>query len=152
MAYKAVKQKATVADLIGGGYSDAQELRDEAQEYLDNSESFSSTQKYQDMESAKDELEQHCDSEPELPENVQGWAKATVIEWTEMVNKDKRRGPSRDVRAANAGAMLEAAVEAIRKAAKELFEVEADELEQAADELEQAADTFRSVSFPGMYG
>jgi len=162
MAYKPKPIKTTVEGAINDAFAVFEELAEEMRETADNMESanMGHMPKCEVATEAADELEQH-DEPPEVPDHV----KDLAVECVEMVNKDKRKGPSRDVRFSNAQTLLQAAVEAIdayRTAAAETKaagaldgkQAEADEREQKAEDLneELMEHTEFSVEFPGMFG
>lgn len=170
MAYKPRPIKTTVAAAVGDAFSEFQTLAEEMRETADNMENggMGHLPKCEAASDAADELESHID-EPEVPDCL-----ATIeVEATEMVNKDKRKGPSRDTRLANAQALLEAAKVELEnmdtaaflkhREALEKTRIEAGldgespgevELEEKAEELAQELGEHVdfTVDFPGMYG
>jgi len=108
MAYKSVPQKGTIAGLIEDGYSQLEELGSECDEAANNFPN-SSHPKAEAFSEAASTLQGV--SLPDLPE-VDGMDGEVC--YSAMVNKDKRKGPSRSVRCGNACTMLTAAAEAIQ--------------------------------------
>lgn len=170
MAYKPKTIKLTVPDAVSNAFSEFQTLGEEMRETADNMESggLGHMPKCEQASEAADELEQHTE-EPELPD----WMANIEVEATEMVNKDKRKGPSRSVRLDNAKALLEAVTghlgniddEELEKLRETLERQKAeagtddevpsvDELREKCEEVEQelGEHTDFDVEFPGMFG
>lgn len=158
-AYKSVERKNTLADLISGGYGDISSLKDELDEMLGNmEEKLSQTSRYQALESARDELENMCE-EPNIPECLGEHGKlkqfhTKEIKWHEQVGKRKNYSPSRVTRLGNAGAMLEAACDALRCVVEDGIKNQeiADEIQELIDKLDEDSQNVQGVEIPGMYG
>lgn len=156
--YKIVPYKTTLSAAIGDAYGEFQNLRDEMRETADNMESgnLGHTDKAQRCGEAADTLDGFADDEPNIPENV-GEMPVTT---TQMENKRKGRGNSRDVRCSNAVTLLQAAVDVIetkletfdKEGLSETEEAEKSDLEELKDALETAAGDAEVVEFPGMFG
>lgn len=164
MAYKPKNFKTTVGGGIGDAYGVFEELAGEMRETADNMENanMGHMPKCEAAAEAADTLEQL--SEPDVP----GELADDEVECTEMVNKDKRKAISRDMRFCNAKSMLEG----IRAHLEEKYDGEAvletsdtpaqvDAKEGAAEALKEAAEALCSeldeaigadAEFPGMYG
>lgn len=158
MAYKPKPIKTTVGGAIADAFAEIQTLAEEMRETADNMDNanMGHMPKAEAASEAADSLEQL--DEPEVPDGLAG----IEVSSTEMVNKDKRKGTSRDMRFSNAKSLLEDAKSALEelepeghdddeenevsKAAKALKE----EAENLANELDEAVGT--DVDFPGMYG
>lgn len=159
MAYKPKPIKTTVAAAIVDAFSAIEELAGEMRETADNMENanMGHMPKCEAAGSAADELENL--SQPGDPTDVLG---ELEVSSTEMVNKDKRKGASRDMRMSNAQSLLQDAIGVLNEyepegldddeegAVKEGAQALKDEAEELANELEEAANV--SVEFPGMYG
>lgn len=155
-SYKPVTTEYSVADAIANGYSELQSLRDEMQETADNMSgaNMEHMPKYETASTTADTLGNFCDDEPEVPEEAGNGR----IQVTEMVNKRKGRGPSRQVRLDNAVAMLEAAkahLETLQEAAEEgegEKETGDDDYQELIDKLDEDIGEASGCEFPGMYG
>ena len=148
MAYKTLMRDATVGDCVGAAFGELEELASEMREWYDNlSEGLQQTDKAQTIESTAGTLENY--SEPDVPECVA----ALPVKYAEMVNKDKRRGPSRDVRCQNAVAMLTAAKEAVDEwLADRRHDADGyDDANQLSSDLDEAVGEAEGCEFPGMY-
>lgn len=159
MAYKPKPIKTTVGAAIADAFSAIDELATEMRETYDNMESanMGHMPKCETAGQTADELE--ALSQPDDPSETIADLEVTS---TEMVNKDKRKGTSRDMRLSNAQSLLQDAIEALNqfepegldddeenevsKGAKELK----DEAEELVNSLDEAANV--SVEFPGMFG
>jgi len=152
MAYKMESRTTTIEAAIGDAYGELQSLRDEVREVVDNASGTpaENTGRIQTMGDTADSLDNFVDDEPEVPDGI-GDLK---VDYSESVNKDKRRGPSRAVRCSNAQNMLQAAAEALRAwvegdGAKHENKSDAEEL---AEKLDEHASECDSLEFPGMMG
>lgn len=164
MAYKPKPIKTTVSGALQDAFSEISALAEEMREAEGNMSgaNMEHMPKYEVISTAADELENHTEC-PDIPDGLADLEVTSV----EMVNKDKRKGPSRDVRLSNACALISDA-----KAVLEEFDPEADletsdsdakvdEKEDAAEALKEAATELANeldehaeidVEFPGMYG
>lgn len=156
MPYKNVIRKTTVGAAIADARSELESLRDEVQEIVDNaSEGLSQTQRIVTLADAVGYLD-NVDSyaTDDAPDEV----KDLEITYSEAVNTNKRRGPSRSVRRDNAVAMLTAARERISDwtTDDELEEEPSDERAEAVttylDELDTLIGEVEAAEFPGMFG
>lgn len=169
MAYKPKPLKTTVGAAITDAFSAIEELAGEMRETADNmsNANMEHMPKYETANGTADELENL--SAPDDPSSTIAELEVTS---TEMVNKDKRKGPSRDVRLSNAQSLLQDAIGVLNETDfEELLKTQAgatsdkdevtdvdgktaddlkDEADTLANELEEAANV--SVEFPGMYG
>lgn len=162
MAYKSVQQKTNALAAIADAYSDLTDLGSECREAADNMEgaNLGHLEKCETFSSTADTLEGI--SEVDVDTKHTEAFEAVEVTYSEMVNKDKRRGPSRDVRLSNAVSMLRAAAEALEAKVLELEtlaltdEVVAERREAmstAADEATEMADEVDgNCEFPGMFG
>lgn len=164
MAYKPKKFKTTVGGGIGDAFGVFEELGGEMRETADNMENanMGHMPKCEAAAEAADALEQL--SEPDVPGELAG----DEVECVEMVNKDKRKAISRDMRFQNAKSLLET----IHAHLEEKYDGDAvletsdtpaqvDEKESAAEALKESAETLcteldeaigTDVDFPGFYG
>lgn len=164
MAYKSVEYKSSLTGLVEEGYSDLEELGSECDEASSNFPN-SSHPKAEAFADAASTLQGFSNPECDVLEEYDEECACQV-----QVNRDKRKGPSRAVRAANAAAKLTAAADAMKAKAEALREeagdVDPDEddpdedgiseqektdrelkkekLEADADSLEEAADQMES--------
>jgi len=108
-SYKSEQRKETVSTAVNIACEEINSLRDEMDEWASNMEdnNLSSTPKFDEVNEAKEALEEHADNEPEVPGEIQ----EDEVIFYEQVQKRKGRGPSRDVRLSNAIARLQAVVE-----------------------------------------
>ena len=161
--------RASVLDMVERAFGEAEELKDEVQNWFDNlHENLQGGDKGQKLEEIVGQLENY--DMPTPPERI----KVNEIEFTESVKKRMSRRERLD----NCVAAVRAAAEHTRAeieglealaydkhghlakgdqpAASPNTEDERDtiveELEQFAQECEDAADEWDSVEFPGMYG
>jgi len=160
MAYKPKPIKTTVTGAIQDAFAAIEELATEMRETADNMENggMGHMSKCETAAATADELEQL--QQPDDPDDVIG---NLEVNSTELVNKDKRRGTSRDIRLSNAQSLLQDAIgvlnetdfEEVLKGDESTVDAKmADDLsseaEELANELEEAANV--TVEFPGMYG
>lgn len=166
MAYKSVERKGTVMSLIEEGYSELEELGNECQEASDNfpNSNHPKAEAFGEVASTLTGL-----SMPDT-DAIEAADADGEVTYFEQVNRDKRKGPSRAIRAANAAAKLTGAASALRSKIEELNEQELPDqpeaadlakdaidekvsgLETLADELEDHANEAEGVEFPGLYG
>lgn len=142
-------EKTPIADLISGAKSDAESLRDEIEDVVSGlEERFSHTERYQTLETTRDELSEVADAgDIELPQPVLDEIGEVEFSWR------GKRSPSRADRRDEIVARFEAAKDALDnfipdKDANEDVEAAA----AAADELQQWIDTLQGCEFPGMMG
>lgn len=156
MAYKIVSRETTVSAAVLDAISELEGLRDECQEIVDNaSDGLRETQRIQTLEETANTLDGAL-QDLDVPTAVEG----LTVKYSEQVNKDKRSGPSRAVRCANAVSMLEAAISAVEEKLEEYdsdeeseeVKVEKEELELLRDDIQQMADEVSGCEFPGMFG
>lgn len=176
MAYKSVPQKGSITSLIESGYAAFEELGSECDDAANNfpNSNHPKAEAFAEAASTLQDL-----SAPDLPSALD--SNDPEVVWHEQVNKDKRKGPSRAVRAANGAAMLSAAADAIRTlvddlkseaqtieenltedmpeetrtaatARSEEIDQQVTDLEEVADQLESDAGDAENVEFPGLYG
>ncbi len=174
MAYKPKPIKTTVSAAIADAFSMIEELAGEMRETYDNMEgaNMGHMPKCETAGQTTDELE--ALSQPDDPSGTIADLEVTS---TEMVNKDKRKGTSRDMRLSNAQSLLQDAIGVLNETDfEELLKEQAtkegkrepkddeeyqdvdgksaddlsDEAQSLANELEEAANV--SVEFPGMFG
>jgi hypothetical protein len=145
-SYKFEPHTGEISD-ISSAFSELSGLAEEMREGFDNMESngLGSTPKCERYGEAADALENI--SEVEAPD----WLSSVAITYTEMVNKRKGRGPSRDVRRNNAVAILQAALQAAQDL-EDFDEGQEEERDEFCTELENAIGEAEGVEFPGMYG
>jgi dsDNA-binding SOS-regulon protein len=151
-AYKSVEYKGTVSS-VTDAYDSLEELASEVREIVDNSpEGLNQTQRIQTLDEAAGTLESL--SRPDVPEAVAELA----IAYSEAHPTDKRREPSRAIRASNYASVLRAASDRVREqleAHREETDEDQDEwddMEQFANQLDEDADAVEGCEFPGMMG
>lgn len=166
-SYKTVTHTGVLSQ-VSDAINDLQELGSECREIVDNaSEGLQQTNRIQTLDTTAGELEGI--NEPEVPKGFGD----LPISYTESVNKNKRRGPSRFVRASNAAVILNACAESARAKAEALkdeqenmdhiandedqakadaLQEQQESLESFADECEEIAGMVEGLEFPGMYG
>ena len=153
-AYKSVQRSGTLVDALADAFQELEDLKDEMNEWRDGMDGtgLENTEKFSEVEDAADTLDNI--EAVELPDSLEGAGDAS-IEWVEMVNRRKGRGPSRAIRCGNAVAAIEAAIyrlEEGRDAANESGAADmAKAIEDVLEELESAKDEAESVEFPGMF-
>jgi dsDNA-binding SOS-regulon protein len=151
-AYKSVEYEGTVSS-VTDAYDSLEELASEVREIVDNSpEGLNQTQRIQTLDEAASALEGL--SRPDVPEAVAELA----IAYSEAHPTDKRREPSRAIRASNYASVLRAASDRVREqleAHREETDEDQDEwdgMEQFANQLDEDADAVEGCEFPGMMG
>lgn len=148
--------ESAVTDAIG----DVQSLRDEMQDWADNmsSNNMEHLPKYEEVDAAREELDQVADSEPELPSAFPAGF-VDEVKWTEC--HTYARSQSRSTRASDCSAALSAVVDhieaffvahpdendAVYGVTPTLF----DDLREYADSIQEIIDVLDNISFPGMY-
>lgn len=151
----------SVSGLVQDAVAEAESVYDELTEWRDNMSGtgLESTEKYSQLEEAIDAIETAKDAAENVMDLETVDEEIGEVTYSVSVNKNKRRGPSRQVRIENAASMLMAAAEALRgretpENDEEDSEDEEDvfDYEGAADELENAASDMEGVEVPGMYG
>lgn len=163
-AYKDVPYKTTAHNAYEDGKSELESLGEEMREWADNLEAgnLGHTEKYEQVNSAADEIENAVSNLPEAPDWLE---EIGEVEFSQSVSRRKGRAPSRAVRRDNAVASLRAAFEAVSAKASELGEKDDDpeseegsetkeriqEMEEFASEIESACDEADGAEFPGMY-
>jgi len=147
-SYKFEPRTGTISD-ISSAFSELTSLAEEMREGYDNMESngLGSTSKCERYGEAADALEGITEVEP--PDELA----SLPITYTEMVNRRKGRGPSRDVRRSNAIAILQAAIEAANEATENTDIINAEvDIDTFVTDLENAVGEAEGIDFPGMYG
>jgi len=132
--------------------TEAEELRGEAQEWLDGvPENLQQGDVAQRLEECISVME-GIDLEIEVPEAAAG----EKVEYQEAMPADKRRGPSRNTRAANIAAMLEAAAAVLSEWADALEKKgdagAVDEARTVIEQISTAQQELENADFPGMFG
>jgi hypothetical protein len=159
MAYKFQEVETTIGAAVPDAFSMFEELATEMRETADNMEgaNMGHMQKCEDAGTAADELENH--TELDVPSHIAN----VKMKYTEMVNKKKRRGPSRSVRLSNAQAMMQSARDAAQAFAdaadanaEDLDNLPPDQEGTREEVLQFIADLDEhcefDVEFPGMFG
>jgi hypothetical protein len=166
MGYKNVECKTTVGAAISDAFAEFTTLAEEMESWADNMpESKQGSAKHDEVEAAKDELENH-NSEPNVPEFLAD----IPVTYTEQRKSGKRGGPSRSVRLGNAQGMLQAARDVIQAFIdKDDADLDTNDNDAVVDKKEDAvaarkeeAESFIrdeldehcefDVDFPGMFG
>jgi hypothetical protein len=159
-AYKAVERKSTILACLEDGSADIVCLAEEIDEWASNMEdgNLGETEKCQTLRETADTLGNY--EAPNL-EDIPGFLLDVEITVTEMVNRNKRRSPSRAWRMSNAVAIIRAAQENLQEYIDNLpsnddlsdSEQEARDLrEEAISLIATELDEVEHVEFPGMFG
>lgn len=156
MGYKNAECKTTVGAAISDAFAEITTLAEEMESWADNMpESKQGSSKHDEVEAAKDELENH-NNEPDVPDFLAD----LPVTYIEQRKTGKRGGPSRSVRLGNAQTMLQAARDAIQAFTDEKAKddpgskEDEEQVEEAEsfirDELDEHCEF--DVDFPGMFG
>ena len=148
--FRFIPQTTTIGAAVTDGQAMVEELQGEAQEWLDGlPENLQQGDTGSRLEQCVSLLE-GIDLEIDVPEDAAG----LTVEYQDTVPADKRRGPSRNTRAGNVAAMLEAAADALSAWADELEEGSeaVDEARTAVEQISAAHQELGETDFPGMYG
>ncbi len=150
-AYKYEQRRGDIGDM-SAAFSEVESLAGECQEIVDNaSEGLSNTQRIQTLGETADRLGNV--SEVDVPECIA----SLVIDYSESVNTNKRRSPSRAVRMENAVTILQAGVDAAQGIIDETDNEDYDEderaeIEEFINEIESVISEIEGAEFPGMFG
>lgn len=142
-----VKREIRLADAVSEAFSTYEDLGSQMRDWADNlEERLSHTQKYEDVSSAADTLEGL--SAPEVPSAV------ADIPVTFHDLPARKRGYSRADQCSQAGAILDACIEALTAFIERTPESDpvGDEALGLVEALDDAKDEADGVEFPGMYG
>lgn len=151
MAYKIVTQKSTIGAATPDAFSALETLGEEMREWFDNMEgnNLGSTDKCSRVGETADALEGL--STVDVPETIEDME----MSYAEQVNKDKRRGASREVRNSNAVQMLEGAKDAAQNWLDDdenKEHADRSDVEEFINDLDNEIGNVDSLEFPGMYG
>lgn len=146
-SYKTEQVKLTVAETLN--CAEVEMLHGEMEEWSNNMDGsgLENTQKFEDVSACADTLECASDLEEALStvrEALEGGSLGSKeLTYSLMVNKNRKRGPSRAVRLGNELTALRHGIEA----AEEYFE----EVTEAIEEIKGHLDELEGVDFPGMF-
>lgn len=123
MAYKTITHTTTIGTAAGDSLADLEALRDEMAEWRDGMEGtgLENTEKFQTVSEVADGLDaayEYAQSALE-DEVLQGSIEELPITLNTQVNKDKRRGNSRAVRAANVASIFDSIIDRLNEMAND---------------------------------
>jgi len=150
--FRFIPQTTTIGAAVTDGQAMVEELQGEAQEWLDGlPENLQQGDTGSRLEQCVSLLE-GIDLEIEVPDDAAG----LKVEYQDTVPADKRRGPSRNTRAANIAAMLEAAAAVLSEWADALEKKgdagAVDEARTVIEQISTAQQELENADFPGMFG
>lgn len=153
MAYKTESRTDTLSDALSTAYGEFESLAEEFGEWRDNmSDSLQSTDKYSRVETAADILGEHTEH-PDIPKTNGCDMGEIEITYFTSINKNKKAGPSRQVRLDNACAILYSITDIL----DDIVDSEAayplkDEADTLRDSLRNTLDEVESLDIPSMFG
>jgi hypothetical protein len=153
MAYKTEARTVKLSDALDTAFGEFESLADEFGDWRDNmSDSLSATDKYDRVNTAADTLGEHTDA-PDIPKNTEHDLGELDITYFESVNKNKKAGPSRQVRLDNACSIVSSVIDKL----DDIIDDEAEhplkeEAETLRDSLQETIDNVESVDIPTMFG
>lgn len=157
-SYKIETHTAPLSDVISDAYEEFETLSGEFGDWRDSiPESLNGTEKYNLVETAADTLGDNTDA-PEIPAGTDDDGKAISlgdldVTYLVSVHRNKRQGPSRQVRLDNACAMLSAAGDMLDSIVDgEEDHPLKDEAETLSGELQETIDNVEGIEIPGMFG
>lgn len=154
------REAASVENAASDGFSIAEELHGEMEEWAGNMENANMEHlpKYEEVSEARDALEE-AKEEVEFPTGELPAGFPEKVTWSEA--HTKRRSQSRATRASFASSALEAAASTVEAFLEEHDEddacwavegvVERSDLEQYAEDLKERAEQLNDINFPGMF-